>query len=393
MKYQNHAAEFLRLGLVLGALSLPANVSLAQAPADSGINLTTPLDWQVVQRQSFRQGVVNVAGKCALDCDRIEVRVTRGKTYTDTAYQTNWLPTALQAGTKEFAASLTVPAGGWYAMELRAMKGETVIGAKQVDHVGVGEVFVIAGQSNAANYGEEQQQPKTGMVANFTGSNWQLANDPQPGASGGGGSFIPPFGDAVAERFKVPVGIISCGIGATSVREWLPKGATFPEPPTLEGNVTKLADHSWASNGAAFNMLVGRMKQLGPNGFRAVLWHQGESDANQPDPKRTLNQAQYRKHLEQIIVELRREIGWNAPWFVAQVSYHTPADTSSPQIRAAQKSLWDDKVALEGPDSDALKGDLRQDNGQGVHFSGKGLREHGGRWAEKVGAWLVKMER
>lgn len=370
-----------------------ANVSLAQAAADSGINLTTPLDWQVVQRQSFRQGMVNVAGKCALDCDRLEVRVSHGKTYTGTAYQTNWLPTALQAGTKEFTASLTVPAGGWYAMELRAMKGETVIGTKQIDHVGVGEVFVVAGQSNAANYGEEQQQPKTGMVATFTGSNWQLANDPQPGASGGGGSFIPPFGDAIAERFKIPVGIISCGIGATSVREWLPKGATFPDPPTLEGNVTKLADHSWASNGAAYNMLVGRMKQPGPNGFRAVLWHQGESDANQPDPKRTLNQAQYRKHLEQIIVESRREIGWKAPWFVAQVSYHTPTDTSSPQIRAAQKSLWDDKVALEGPDSDALKGDLRQDNGQGVHFSGKGLREHGARWAGKVGAWLAKMER
>jgi len=39
---------------------------------------------------------------------------------------------------------------------------------------------------------------------------------------------------------KVPVGIIACGIGATSVREWLPKGATFPNPPTLEGRVRQL---------------------------------------------------------------------------------------------------------------------------------------------------------
>ena len=55
-------------------------------------------------------------------------------------------------------------------------------------------------------------------------------------------------------------------------------------------------------------------------------------------------------------------------------------------MRAGQKSLWDDGLALEGPDSDALRGDLRD----GVHFSGKGLREHGARWAEKVASWLEK---
>ena len=59
-----------------------------------------------------------------------------------------------------------------------------------------------------------------------------------------------------------------------------------------------------------------------------------------------------------------------------------------PDIRAAQKSLWDAGIALEGPDTDALKGELREQNGQGVHFSGKGLREHAARWAEKVSPWL-----
>jgi hypothetical protein len=46
--------------------------------------------------------------------------------------------------------------------------------------------------------------------------------------------------------------------------------------------------------------------------------------------------------------------------------------------------------ALEGPDTDALKGNLRDNGGQGVHFSGPGLRENAARWVEKV-AQRLKM--
>ncbi len=270
------------------------------------------------------------------------------------------------------------------------MTGEEVLAVSEVEHVGIGEVFVIAGQSNSANYGEEKLTPQSGLVTTFDGKAWRLASDPQPGASGNGGSFIPPFADAVVRQEKVPVGIVACGIGATSVREWLPEGSTFPNPPTLIGRVQQLSDGTWASNGAAFNMFVARMKSLGSEGFRAVLWHQGESDANQKDPQRTLSGELYRASLEKIIIESRREIGWNCPWFVAQASYHVPGDEGSEDIRAAQAALWKMGIALEGPDSDALKGDLRERNGQGVHFSGKGLRVHGEKWAEKVLPWLAR---
>ncbi len=132
------------------------------------------------------------------------------------------------------------------------------------------------------------------------------------------------------------------------------------------------------------------MKSTGPRGFRAVLWHQGESDANQADASRTLAGELYQKFMEQLIRDSRRETGWEFPWFVAQVSYHTPEDTGSADIRAAQAALWKSGIALEGPDSDALTGDLRDGGGKGIHFSGKGLREHGARWAEKVSPWLER---
>ena len=73
---------------------------------------------------------------------------------------------------------------------------------------------------------------------------------------------------------------------------------------------------------------------------------------------------------------------------MAQASYHVPGDESDPNIRAAQAALWKKGIALEGPDTDQLKGKLRGRDGQGVHFSGPGLHAHANAWVEKVTPWL-----
>ena len=355
--------------------------------AENKMVLDFPLERQVFQRNSEERAEVKVAGVIPSNATLVEAKAEldtglRGKA-------TEWTVVARGDQIKDgkFTGSLKLATGGWYSLKVRFRKSAsdpTVLGEVVVEHVGVGDIFVVAGQSNSSNHGAERQKTTTGLVTSFDGKRWQLADDPQPGASGGAGSFMPPFGDAIAAKFKMPVGIIACGIGATSVREWLPKGTTFPNPPTLEGRVRKLSSGVWESKGEAFEMFTDRMKQLRPKGFRAVLWHQGESDAGQPDPKRTLIGKPYREYLEQLIRASRREIGWDAPWFVALVSSHGGEGVT--EMRVAQKSLWDDGIALEGPDSDALRGDLRD----GVHFSGKGLREHGARWAEKVEPWLEK---
>ena len=357
----------------------------ASCGGEARLELTAPLDCQVVQRSAKETGKVTVAGTLSAAeavPDRLEARVDAG------AGKGMWQKLAVTFTGAAFAAEMELPAGGWYRLELRASRNDVVLAGAVVEHLGVGEVFVVAGQSNSANHGAEKQSPKTGKVAAFDGKRWQLANDPQPGASGGGGSFLPPLGDALVERWSVPVGFIACGIGATSVREWLPKGATFPNPPTITGRVAQRPDGTWESKGEAWDMLLARMKQAGPHGFRAVLWHQGESDANQADATRTLAGNLYREYLEKVIRETRRGIGWDAPWFVAQVSYHVPGDEASPDIRAAQASLWKDGIALEGPDSDSLKGELREGGGKGVHFSGPGLRAHAALWAQKIIPWV-----
>src|SRR5262249_59329065 len=150
---------------------------------------------------------------------------------------------------------LRVAAGGWYRLELRAVQKGKTVAEWTVEKVGVGEVFVIAGQSNATNCGEERIRTTSGMVASFSGRGWQPANDPQPGVHDktGGGSCWPPFGDALYAKYKVPIGIASTGHSGSSVREWQP-GSVY------------------------FKWMMKRIGQFGSGGFRAVLWHQGESD-------------------------------------------------------------------------------------------------------------------
>jgi hypothetical protein len=214
--------------------------------AGVALRLDSPTPYQVVQRTPKNTAGVRVRGRLgerAKDVKEIEFRLSSESTSDP------WRPLAGDIKDGRFEATLEVPAGGWYSLAVRASAKGKPVAESSVDRLGVGEIFVVAGQSNAANHGAEKQSTKTKRVSAFDGHEWQLANDPQPGASGTGGSFLPPFGDAIATQFGVPVGFIVCGVGEMSVREWLPKGATFPTAPTLARHVRKLTDGAWASQG------------------------------------------------------------------------------------------------------------------------------------------------
>jgi hypothetical protein len=381
------------------ACILLSSVLLARAAgtndaAQYTIHLSSPTDYQVFQRTTRAEGKLIIAGtvlpeiRGPLPLDALQARLTKNSGGIDERGQ--WQPVTFDARVAAFRCEELVSAGGWYRLDVRALRHNEPVLTNTVEHVGVGEVFVIAGQSNSANYGEKKYHTETGLVAAFSGTNWQLAADPEPGATGKKGSFMPLFGDAMAERFHVPIGIVATGIGSTSVREWLPAGVLFSNLPALTRNVVTVGVGQWESSGKIFAGFTARMKQLGPNGFRAILWHQGESDAKQEDPSRTLPGNLYRKFLEQIISDSREKIGWDAPWFVAQVSYHNPSDTSSTDIRAAQRAVCSDGLAFPGPDTDTLTGKMREKNGKGIHLSAAGLKAHARLWTEKVAPWLER---
>ena len=350
--------------------------------AELAYRIISPIEYQVIQRGIDNEAWVEIKVAGSLQLSKrgpLEYRLDKNR---------SWEKLTGEWKNQNFLSRVKIPAGGWYGMEIR--EGGYPDNRSQVVKFGVGEIFVVAGQSNSGNYGEKKQSTQTGLVSAFDFENkkWQLALDPQPGAGGRGGSIMPILGDGLARNFKVPIGIIAYGQGGTSVREWLPEGSRFPNPPTVENKVRKINDQEWESLGKIYPSFIQRMKEFGKHGFRAVLWHQGESDANQKDPTRTLAGPLYEKYLTQLIERTRDELEWPVPWFVAQASYHVPGDESDPNIRAAQANLWKKGIALEGPDTDQLKGKLRGRDGQGVHFSGPGLHAHANKWMEKVTPWL-----
>jgi len=384
----------MRLLFVLAATAcvLSLGLAVAQSIQEEAIALDSPRDFQVFQRPAEASGDIRVSGRATVSFDRAEVRITGNSTFGEIAG--DWQPLPAHAPSPRIEGSVNVPAGGWYRFELRLLRDGKPIAVVQVAHTAVGEVFIVAGQSNATNYGEVRQQTRTSMVSAWSPHEWRLANDPQPAVqdSSQKGSFVPAFGDALFERFHVPIGVADVGCGSTSVRQWLPAGDRFDTPPTMGKFVTRTPDDRWVSDGTLFNGMMKAINLLGRGGFRALLWHQGESDAHQKPPFNIAPEA-YRALLEHVIRASREQAGWDFPWFVAQVSYHSAQDPSAPEIRAAQASLWRSGLAFEGPDTDRLTGEYRQDDGRGVHMSNAGLQAHGNLWAAKVGDYIEKVLR
>jgi hypothetical protein len=356
--------------------------AIAQAPA---LTLREPRDWQVTQRQTASAGLLHIEGQRPSGA-RLEWRLS-GKplagTFDDKFQE---IPTA--PNSNDFTADLKVPAGGWYQLEMRATREGAVLAEAKIEHVGIGEVFVVAGQSNSANHGSEKQTPKSGLVASFDGQKWQPAQDPQRGADGDGGSFMPAFGDALTATFHVPIGVVPVGVGGTSVREWLPKGEQV-ERLTTTGAGLKPAGDKWEVVGDLFAKLVDRLTKLGPKGCRAILWHQGESDAGQArngyPADRQISGEDYVRYMTRLIHASQQAAHWEIPWFNALATYHSENDPSDPEFRSAQHSLWAANLSHEGPDTDALRAEFRTN----VHFNGSGLQKHGELWAEKVTPWLT----
>jgi hypothetical protein len=260
---------------------------------------------------------------------------------------TDWAP--LPAG------GANIPAGGWYRLEVRAGNATA-----SVEPVGVGEVFLIAGQSYAANCNEErlkvaEPQRRVACLDPKTGA-WQVADDPQPGASNyrDGGTIWPAFGDELVKRLGVPVGFANVAWQGTASAAWMP------------GQDLHRA-------------LLGAAKGLGR--FRAVLWQQGESDVIG-----STTADKYVANLKAIRAALVKECGFEVPWLPAKSTMHPTVYNNPKQeavIRSAVDTLWRTPGFLPGPDTDALDGKHRQMGGCS-HFSAIGQRAAAALWVEAV---------
>jgi hypothetical protein len=353
----------IALVVALAFLTLPG-VSLARAQDSAAVSLkvTEPLDYQVFQQDAAGQAVIKVTVLGAAPGSKVIARLDLlpGPGYT--GEDGSW--TALQENNGIFSGHILGTAGGWYTVLVRCTEPSGKFRPGLVPHIGVGEVLITAGQSNAANYGETPQKPTDDRVVAFDGKTWQVANDPQPGAGGAGGSTWPHLGDLLARNLQVPIGFVSLAVGGADSAAWLPdKGDLFPR-------------------------LVQTIQPLGRQGARILLWHQGEADT-----VAGTSAEEYAKRLTAVMKALDKQLGWHLPWMVAQAAYGFGPrfpEAQQEQVRQGQGLLWQRGLAFQGPLTDDLTGPAfrAKEGGEWIHFNTVGLQTVAERWFALLWAQL-----
>ncbi|MBQ9358592.1 MAG: hypothetical protein IJT95_03530, partial [Abditibacteriota bacterium] len=131
--------------------------------------LDSPAEYQVFQRQSRTRGRFFFSGKVNIPCDRVEYKIT-GQGINGRKYPASFKPLRVQNGT--FGEYVDGWAGGWYQVEVRVVKDKKTVASQTLEHVGIGEVFVGAGQSNSTNNGQFPIKQTLGMSSTTDGRVW-----------------------------------------------------------------------------------------------------------------------------------------------------------------------------------------------------------------------------
>lgn len=355
---------------------LSASTSSAAA-AEAKLKLSSPLERQIFQREGYVPAAAHdhEPGGPKLGQAKILVRGTwTGATPVKLEARTvlhdgcigraiDWTKLGDINTAGDFQAEATIPAGGWYRLEVRAVNAAgDILETATVERFGVGEVFVISGQSYAAGANDELQRIddplERSVLLDIAAKTWRTAHDPFP-AVGDGGTIWPAFANAIQPLLRVPVGLVNVAVGGTASRQWLPGEALYQR--FLDGG-----------------RAAGR--------FRFILWQQGESDVIENIPTAT-----YVERLETIRAGLAKEWGFAPNWLLAKSTLH-PTVYNKPieegRIRDAIHQLWKRPGFAPGPDTDILAGENRGGPQTRRHFSAIGQRRAGQMWFASVWAAL-----
>jgi hypothetical protein len=219
--------------------------------------------------------------------------------------------------------------------------------------VGVGEVFLVAGQSNAAGSANTlflaDHNVRTGSLTPDGQISWGPGDDPQ--MAGTGGSVWPEVGRRLSAQLGVPVAFVNVAVGSTSIKDWNPDGPLA-------------------------RRLLAALDALQPQAVRAILWHQGESDGGTAT-------EDYLRGLSALIGSTAAHTGARpVRWMVSTVSFD--GERSHPQLRAAQQQVCSSGLADPGPDTDSIGPEGRDDTR--VHFNQAGTRRAAELWYQHLAA-------
>jgi|GEM_PF-1246363 len=372
----------LLLAPVLATTCIAENIVSPQANTNLPLTIASPCSYAVYQRSASNVAIVGISGTVNKTAASVEAKASLMQPYVEghdghsTEFVQIWT-----GNSTEFKGALTIPAGGWYSVIIKAKASDgSLISQTTIDKVGVGEVFVTAGHSFCSNcQGDKPGKSMDDRVAtcvDWTDSpsfplRFRHCDDPLRPADGDRASPWPAVGDVLVSQLHVPILFISTGAGGTTVEEW----RRSTENPTLN-----LRGYPW---------LRTTLTKLTPEtGLRAVLWFGNENDLwKGPSPE------EFSRNLTSVIAQSRLDSGNpHLPWLIAFDAYFPEvSEKLGPSEKQKRKEFIDrgTEIVLEtvsntfdGPQTDDLGPEFRRSDGD--HFNEAGVKQLGIRFARKI---------
>lgn len=290
------------------------------------IKISYPSSRAVFQRENDNTSTIYVSGSLYQPVDSVRARVETE--VTGQGQNTDWATIQRNPQGGIFQGSVRAK-GGWYQLEVQAFAGGKVVSADTVHKIGIGEVFIITGQSNAQGFqnfgalGAADDRVNCVSYDNSTANS--LADPPAPTFQQlTAGSVIGPrgqsawcwgaLGDLIVKQYGVPVLFINTAWSATVIKNWddSANGITAK-------NIFAIGtpDENFPSGMPYANLIIALRYYCSLQGLRAVLWQQGENDNVPLHSTRT----DYASGMQYLINKTRADTQRYPAWVLARSSY------------------------------------------------------------------------
>ena len=271
-------------------------------PNDVGVIIESGAqDWQIFQQDRAGTATVALRGRWLtanpFKTAIVLVRAVREDTGEVVSRALNWRDAETRPDGTWSIRLDRVPAGGLYRIETGLqLDGAPVEWPQRGDmahHLGVGDIWVITGQSNAAGYGKTPavDPPELGIHMFHARGRWELATHPlsdstasryvanREGANGSQSPWI-HFARVLKRELGYPIGLIPASLGGSPLSAWVR-----------------------SVNGILFTNMLQYVRDAGGSGAcRGVVWYQGESDSGKAE------REVYLARFAEMVADLRKEL-------------------------------------------------------------------------------------
>jgi hypothetical protein len=372
-------------------MSVALGMLLAVGTLMAQVKITFPVERAIFQRNNANQAVISIGGYYTQAVDRIEARLV--PVITGQGQETAWSTIQSNPQGGSFLGTLT-GRGGWYTLEVRAFYGPNQVGRDAISRVGVGEVFLIAGQSNAQGFfdfgGPAATDDRVNAVT-WDNQNSDKTNNPTLtfaqvtanmviGPRGRSAWCWGALGDLLVRKLNVPVMFMNASWFDTSTQNWLDAANSKPVESRVPG--------VFLPPGMPYSNFKTSLQYYGSIlGLRAILWLQGENDA-----AARVTKTAYQNSLQGLVNVARIEQGEvlsSLPWVLSRTSRYAFNNASfvSQDVIDAQTAIinipfnkcyggpFTDNIQVPRPAKNPVNG---QDDY--VHFQGQGLVDLARAW-------------